>query len=241
MELLSGTHVQTWLDEMKNKKNGKPTDAGTKQRKLSDIRPYWKYLPSHDHVSVDRNPFENRVINNGFTDVEEQERERLAYTVKEVPMLWQRAEAESDDILSDVIKLAAYSGMRLGEIMNLTAKSLVKEGDVPSITITGAKRKSRAARRTFPIHSAIADIVERLAKAAGDGFLIQSAAERREAAMSKRFTRLKSRMGYDEHHVFHSLRHTVIELFRNADCPLEIRNRIVGHEDGKERANTGAG
>ena len=72
MELLSGTHVQTWLDEMKNKKNGKPTDAGTKQRKLSDIRPYWKYLPSHDHVSVDRNPFENRVINNGFTDVEEQ-------------------------------------------------------------------------------------------------------------------------------------------------------------------------
>jgi integrase len=240
VETLSGTHVQTWLDRMKNKKNGEPTDAKTKQRKLSDIRPYWAYLQAHDHVSVDRNPFDRRVTSNGYSDVEEQERERISYTAKEVPTLWDRAEVENDAALSDVIKLAAYSGMRLGEIMNLTRKSLVSEDGVPSIFVTGTKRKTRASKRTFPIHSAIADIISRLEKKAGDRFLIPSDAEHREDAMSKRFGRMKTRMGYGEQHVFHGLRHTVIELFRNAGVPLETRNRIVGHEDGKERPNTGA-
>src|ERR1019366_2087182 len=47
MEALSGRDVQGWLDAMTNKKNGKPTDAKTKARKLSDIRPYWKWLQSN--------------------------------------------------------------------------------------------------------------------------------------------------------------------------------------------------
>ncbi len=48
--------------------------------------------------------------------------------------------------------------------------------------------------------------------------------------MGKRFTRLKSDLGFGESHTFHSLRHTVVHLFRTAHCPVEIRNHILGHE-----------
>ncbi len=238
MEALSGRDVQGWLDAMTNKKNGKPTDAKTKARKLSDIRPYWKWLQSNDHVSNDSNPFDNRVVSNGFTDVEEQEREVQSYPLADVPKLWERAEMETDSILADVTRLAAYSGMRLGEIMNLKAASLVNDGGVRSIAIVGTKRKTRASKRTFPIHSKIKDVIERLEKAAGGGFLIPSDAKRREGAMSKRFSRMKSRMNYDERYTFHSLRHTVIGMMRDAGVPLEVRNRIVGHEDALGHGNS---
>ena len=60
-------------------------------------------------------------------------------------------------------------------------------------------------------------------------------------ALGKRFTRLKTSLGFDEHHTFHSLRHTVVHLFRKAECPLEIRNQILGHEDGDAGAGAGYG
>jgi integrase len=240
METLSGRHVQKWLDEMMNEKNGKPADKGTKQRKLSDIRPYWKYLQNYEHVSADSNPFDNRTVSNRETDAEAALRERQAFTVDDVPTLWEKATEQNDHALADLIRLAAYSGARLGELMNLTKSSIITEDTITCIHII--RGKTRNARRIFPVHSAILDLVKRLdADAGANGFLIYCGAENRADTMSKRFGRMKSEMGYDEHYTFHCLRHSVIEAFRNVHCPLEIRNRIVGHEDGKERVNTGAG
>jgi integrase len=240
METLSGKHVQKWLDDMTNEKTGGPADAKTKQRKLSDIRPYWKHLQNYEHVPSDKNPFENRTVANRETEAEAQERERIAYKVSEVPALWQRAMVEGDTALADLIQLAAYSGARLGELMNLTTSSIVMEDGIACIHIVIGK--TRTARRIFPIHPAITALMERLkTDAQADGWLIPCGAKHRPDTMSKRFGRLKTDMGYDEHYTFHCLRHTVIEAFRNIHCPLEIRNRIVGHEDSKETVNTGAG
>jgi len=79
METLSSKHIQKWLDEMPNERTGRHVDAKTKQRKLSDIRPYWKHLQDYEHVQPDKNPFDNRTIANRETEGEAQERKRIAY------------------------------------------------------------------------------------------------------------------------------------------------------------------
>jgi integrase len=240
METLSGKHVQKWLDEMVNEKTGKPADKGTKQRKLSDIRPYWKYLQNYEHVSSDSNPFDKRTVGNRETDAEAALRERRAFKVDDVPTLWEKAIEQNDQPLADLIQLAAYSGARLGELMNLTSSSIIKDDGITCIHII--RGKTRNARRVFPVHPAIQKLVKRLdADRGNDGFLVPCGAANRADTMSKRFGRMKTEMGFDGHYTFHCLRHTVIEAFRNVHCPLEIRNRIVGHEDGKERVNTGGG
>jgi site-specific recombinase XerD len=96
METLSGKHVQKWLDEMTNEKTGRAADAKAKQRKLSDIRPYWKFLQDYEHVRDDANPFLNRTIANRETDVEAQGRERQAFTVDDVPTIWEKVMEQND-------------------------------------------------------------------------------------------------------------------------------------------------
>jgi hypothetical protein len=59
--------------------------------------------------------------------------------------------------------------------------------------------------------------------------------------MSKRFSRLKTRLGYDARYDEHSIRHTVIQSFREAHCPLEVRHFMLGHEQRNEKMSAGAG
>lgn len=250
IEGLTGGHVQVWLYSLKSEKSGDGTqrsaDEKTKQRKLSELRGYWNYLIAMGHVADSApNPFLKRITQNQETESEAQARERQAYKPSDVPALWQRASVDGDEPLSHLIQLAAYSGMRLSEIMNLTASSIIVADGISCIhIITG---KTRAARRTFPVHPDIRGLVETLVAGAGDSFLIPvigqrgKAVQNRSDTMSKRFGRLKSLLKYGDAYVFHSLRHTVVGLFREANCPLEIRNMILGHEDGDETSGAGAG
>jgi integrase len=118
---------------------------------------------------------------------------------------------------------------------------VVKIGGVDCLHI---EEKTDAGIRDVPIHPEIADLVRDLANASTDGFLIPSETDkygRRGDALGKRFTRLKTDLKFDKLHTFHSLRHTVVHLFREAECPVEIRNQILGHEDGDTGAGSGYG
>ena len=52
----------------------------------------------------------------------------------------------------------------------------------------------------------------------------------RSSAISKRFGRLKTRLGYGQNQVFHSFRHTAMTMFEQAGVPENIAMDIVGHE-----------
>jgi integrase len=93
--------------------------------------------------------------------------------------------------LADLIKLAAYSGARLGELINLTKSSIIADDGITCIHII--RGKTRNARRTFPVHPAIQELVKRLdADAGNDGFLVYCCAANRADTMSKRFGRMKT-------------------------------------------------
>ena len=52
----------------------------------------------------------------------------------------------------------------------------------------------------------------------------------RSSAISKRFGRLNTRLGYRQNQVFHSFRDTAMTMFEQADVPENIAMDIVGHE-----------
>jgi hypothetical protein len=47
--------------------------------------------------------------------------------------------------------------------------------------------------------------------------------------MGKRFGGMKTALGYDERHVFHSIRYTVAGMFQDAGCAEGVAADIVGH------------
>tara|TARA_B110000208_G_C11543241_1_gene348807 strand:- start:266 stop:427 length:162 start_codon:yes stop_codon:yes gene_type:complete len=49
----------------------------------------------------------------------------------------------------------------------------------------------------------------------------------RSSAISKRFGRLQTRLGYGQNQAFHSLKHTAMTMMEQADVPEDITIDIV--------------
>jgi integrase len=85
-----------------------------------------------------------------------------------------------------------------------------------------------------PIHSKLKATVARLRKASQDGYLLPGLVPNkygdRSGALGKRFGRLKTRLGFGEGHVFHSIRRTVATLLENAGVPEGVSADILGHD-----------
>jgi len=232
LEILSGKHVQTWIDQLLN-----TVSALTIRRKLTGLRTYWNHLQAHEIVSTDRKPFDNRIVNDRKTKVEKTLDQRQRFEIDDIKKLI--ANTNDDLPLKSLITLAIYTGARREGLASLTTKSIIQYEGIDCLSLT---EKTAAGVRLVPIHTNIRQQVHELAKQSRDGFLLPSEADKyghRGDHLGKRFTALKTSLGFDHRYAFHSIRHTVIHLFRVANCPLEIRNQIVGHEDGSVGAGYG--
>lgn len=227
---LTGAHVQAWIETQLE-----TMSATTVRRKLFAVRSYWDWLQSHEIVSTDRAPFHGRKVHDRRTKVERALNKRQRFEPSDVLRL---IEASADDEpLQSMIRLAAYTGARREGLASLKTNSVFLADGVACFKL---HEKTEAGIRVVPVHPRIADLVKQLAKDSKDKLLIPSETnkyDKRGDALGKRFTRLKTNLGFDKHHTFHSLRHSVVHLFRVAQCPVEIRNQIIGHESD----DTGAG
>lgn len=114
----------------------------------------------------------------------------------------------------DAVILAAYTGMRLGEICKLKPEHVV--GDVIRL---GADTKT-AQPRTVPIHPAIRDALSRLPLPVGKERIQQAFAQARAA------------IGRPDIH-FHDLRHSFASLLVQAGVPLYTAGLLLGHASTK--------
>jgi integrase len=100
------------------------------------------------------------------------------------------------------------------------------------IEITDAK--TEAGWRTVPIHPHITQTVTRLVDMSEDGYLLSGLSfnkyGNRSNAIGKRFGRLKKRLGYGTDYVFHSLRKGFATQLENANVPVTVVARLMGHE-----------
>ena len=243
LERLSGKHVQGWIEGLLNPKSGNTVAAVTVRRKLTALRTYWVWLHSHELVSSDQHPFTGRKVNEHKTAVEKAEELRLRFEPADVVWLWREAEAKGDQALAAAIKIAAYTGARREGVSTLTVKS-IRHDPASETDYFHFAEKTGNGVRDVPVHPELKNLITHLSGHADqDGYLIPSSNKnkysKRGDALGKRFTRLKQELGFGEQHVFHSLRHTVIYLYRKAECPVEIRNQIVGHADDDVGAGYG--
>lgn len=226
--------VKKWMDDIA--KTGK--GIASQKRILSFCRNYWKYLQSHDAVSVEVDPFHGVLnISKGKNGGGRVKAANLPYTPAEVVKLWEAARsrrmgkatnAPFDTQLADLIMLGAYTGARIEELCSL------KVSEVQEQSFRIIDSKTAAGHREVPIHSALLPVVQRLVKASDDGYLLSGLTfnkyDDRSNAIGKRFGRLKASLGFSDAHTFHSLRATLITLLENAGISENLAADIVGHE-----------
>lgn len=204
----------------------------TKKQYLFAYNSFFKWGKKYDKTIREKykdlaNPFESHDLREKLsTEI----KERKAFTVSEIQNLHQQAD---DENLRNVIKVGAYTGMRIEELFKTKKTDIEEQGNVLFINIF--KAKTKAGRRKVPIHSHIKDLIEHYQKNnPNDEYLFPSPAGNkygnRSDALSKRFGRHKTALGFGSEYVFHSLRKSLItELQRNNVDPLTITS-IVGHK-----------
>jgi len=136
--------------------------------------------------------------------------------------------------------LGLYTGARLNELAQLKKEHIIKvDGvDVISLKEEGMKLKNEESARYIPIHNELIQLgFLRFVSTSTSGHLFKdlsntvAAKERGEygAAYSKRFTRLKQALGFDQNKSYHSFRHTMANELKEAKVSLEHIQAILGH------------
>lgn len=155
---------------------------------------------------------------------------RRPWTNEELTKLVQAIPA--GDPLLPLTITAMYTGMRREEVACLRTED-VKQG---ALTVTAAK--SRAARRTVPIHPALQPTIDALLANATDGHLIPGLLPggtdaKRGHMVGKRFSGLIRSIGFDDPAlVFHTLRNAFIQRCEEGGVPESSARLLVGHSRG---------
>jgi integrase len=132
------------------------------------------------------------------------------------------------EALGWIIAIAAFSGMREGEILALTADDVRKEDGIPVINVRDGKTEN--AVRLASLHPMIRDRLMRYA-AVCKGRLFDA------KNFSSWFKEYRVACGVTRERVtFHSLRHSFIGKLRAAGFSGDDLHEIVGHAEGVEQA-----
>ena len=209
---------------VKNYMSSLNISSRTQNRKLGAIRKFWIYV--HDQIGSDDipNPFVN-VLSKTTRD-NKPLWERLPFTDEQVRTLYDAAEGQD---LKDLIKIAAYTGMRIEEICS---KSQVV-GDVFEIK----DGKTKASNRSVPIHSSLRDgTLERWE--ATKQSLSRNKYGQTANPLGRRFSRLRDKLDLTSEHTFHCFRHTVATKLVNArpDHYL-MASMLLGHTLSESEKN----
>ncbi len=198
-------------------------DDGMKPASLHRLAPlwrdYWRFLKVPG-VS----PFDGlKLASADAGDVE-------AFTRDEVAAL---IEASKDDTkLHNAIMIAAYTGMRIGEIVALKPEhvDLVK-GSIRVAAVEERAKKSKP--REIPIHPMLMRLLTELKSPKHDCIIewdrpatIVSRCDR----VTKACSELRTKLGYSEKKTFHSLRHSFAAGLFTAGVHDHVKDAIMGHK-----------
>jgi integrase len=199
----------------------------TLSRNLSSVRGYWRHLTTLGLARAEIEPFSNLDIARGHNKQSERIA-RQAFTPKDVVRLLKAARAKGDAQLENLINLARWTGCRIEELCSLKIDH-VRKG---YFTVHDAK--SKAGNRQVPVHSKLSPALLRMTGQSTDGYVISGLSAtrygHRSGAIGHRFSGLKTELGFDSQHVFHSIRKTVATQFEQNLVPEGVAADILGHD-----------
>ena len=220
MSDIKRTQVTTFIREQKKEKSSQ-----TVQNYLSSLSAVYEYARRcYDGVPADC-PFKGHALEAKST-VDSYE----PFGIADIKTLLNAA----DDELRDVIIIGLYSGMRLDEICSLRCADILRFEGALSIRINDSKTK--AGRRTVPVHSLVIGIIEKYLSR-GNEYLLPSSnkvtrADGKKAPyFSQKFTRLRNRVlpNATDRQCFHSLRGMFITCLDRHKIDDSRINKLVGH------------
>lgn len=148
--------------------------------------------------------------------------ERKIFTQEEIKILF-----SSNDKTAKAICVLIYTGMRIGEFLNLA------KDDIENNFIKVRVSKTSAGIRTIPIHQKIKSIIEDFFKNSSP-FLYPNKKGQllNYATFNYRFNKILEDLGLQKHTI-HDTRHTFASLLNSAGANDVAITSIVGHTDIK--------
>lgn len=228
---ITRTNVSGWCDYMKE--NGRAIQ--TQANFLSSMAGILDLAAAryHDAPPLEKKPFRGHKLNTAKS------RESYeAFTDQDVIALLRGLQEAGEGELFDVASIAAYSGMRIGEICNLKPEHIIVIDNVHLFHVQEGKTSNAA--RVVPIASKILPMVLERCQKPYNGFLFYRASitKREDGKRSSwhvnRFGRLKRDILPDsENKVFHSYRHTWISKLNAAGVDESRIALLAGHSFGE--------
>ena len=202
----------------------------TANKRITAPASYWKWLIKRGHAEV--TPWAGQSVAKQARRKGAPGEKRPFTDAEMTALLAGKADAE----MSDAIRLAALSGMRLEELYSLTV------ADCTGGWFDIRQSKTEAGIRRVPIHSALVPIVaRRIEGKASTAFLMHEArppkGRGRSVYISKRFGRYRQSVDVHEKAEnkrssavdFHSFRRRFVTLARNAGIDRAVVAAVVGH------------
>lgn len=146
--------------------------------------------------------------------------ERKPFTNDEIEKLW----ANLDKPYVDSVLIMIYSGMRIGELLDITTEVI----DVDKRIIIGGKKTKAGIDRAIPIHHKILPIIK---SKADQKYLVVSTKNKKLSYKNYNENLFKPLMKeLNMNHLPHDCRHTAATLLDNANANLTTVKLILGHK-----------
>lgn len=197
--------LQDWMDNIDD------LSPGSKKRLKSTMIQIWKYAISNDIVT--NNYAENIEIN------EKVEKTGKVFTENEIKVLWDNV----DNPTAQWILILMYTGMRIGELLELTADKIYLDKHY----MVGGLKSEAGIDRVIPIHDAILPLVT---KQLGKAKHLMRDEKGRKLSYAKALNQFKMYMlEHKWEHLPHDTRKTAVSMMHSAGIPMEVIRVIVGH------------
>ncbi len=225
----------------------------TAKKHMTAITGYWDYLRRRGHLpsAQGASPWSEQIMPERGKQGTVKEEERALTDEELIKVLYDNVLTQRGTVpdwqeeLKEMARIAALSGMRIGEITSLTVAAC--QGGRFDL----AKAKSEAGVRTFPIHSQLVDLIAKRctgpdgAAREGTELLFKEFENLPNASdtLSKAFTRRRVALGVHEKPEgkrrslvnFHSIRRTFATKAAHADIPEAILQEVIGHDTGEKK------
>ena len=145
------------------------------------------------------------------------------FTRQKINKLWSNIDVEG----IDTVLILIYTGMRIGELLELSKDNVYLRQKYIKIT----KSKTKSGLRAIPIHEKIFPLITKRMNMPGK-YLICQYDEKPYNYSKYRTLWNKIMQQINAKHSTHDCRHTCATLMDNAEVNFNAKRRILGHSDG---------
>ncbi len=205
-------HLQNAMDQ-----SGKNAPILKKMKIL--LSHLYTYAIIHDYITPDRNKITYLQINAGNPN----KIHRSIFTSQEIEQLWR---AEPSNPYYSVILILIYTGLRIGELLDLKKENVNLEEQSFKVTAS----KTQAGIRTVPIADKVLPLFEKWYHNSDSKYLITKKDVTHISYSSYKKIYWKPLLDHlNMKHLPHDTRHTCISMLAAAGVDEKITKKIVGH------------